>query len=264
MTTADNVRRTSGTVIGLVMGLIYGSIAATINSLVLRDIPMGLEVGSVARGVLLAAFAIAICGLVSAWPVSGIYGVGAGAICLVTFAVIEALLRPGSANSPLGSKVLVIVISIVPVLFLLLPVPALLRLGATWHAETLTEASRFRGMRLAGIWAGGVILAILVGCAALMSPDEQTAVRRINYLVQQGLNAESEQAVPEALQSVADFQSRAIPPYQLFSSGETSDGQQYFSVEVHFSSGLVFTCLTSDALPEPICRDLAPTPLENE
>jgi len=166
----------------------------------------------------------------------------------------------------LESFIRIVVVSItvfLPALVLSLPITGLLRWGVHWYEDAVSYAGRPRWFRLGRLGIGVALVGLLAGSFSLMPSDEQAAIKQVNVMLQNGLSAQSDEAVPRPLQRIPDFRARASGPYTLDRSLDLSrdlsfadsTATQTIKVDVLFDNGLHFECLLGQTLAEPLCTE---------
>jgi hypothetical protein len=259
----DRERGVLGAWLGLVMGAVYGLVSTTINAVILPGVPVRVEVGDIFISVVVSGIGMAIAGFVTGWSHSSLRGMIYGALVAAGMLVVNAFLgQQGGFYQRFGLSY-VLLLFFLPLAAMLLIITGLLRLGVNWLENALRERGRDRLFGLVRVWGGAVLLAAIVGSFAQMTAAEQEAVRRMHAMIQQGLTAG--QPVPQPLQSVDDFRTRAASEYTLEAfTGASADtsipgstAEEFIIVNARFRNGLVVQCLTGQSLGQFLCSERA-------
>jgi hypothetical protein len=257
-------RRVIGAVIGLVVGLVYGATSGLINSIMLWGIPLKVEIGAVALGVVIAGAGAMAAGAIAAWPQSSLKGILLGAASIAGFGIVKALLSQMGGASQLFTASLILVSIFLPSVALSLPITGLMRLAVNWHEDALSYAGRPRLVRLGRVWAGVVVAAVIAGSFSQMTPDERAAVRQVDAVIRAGLAAHSSGDVPVSLRSVDNFPAGDGTGYVLTQRTDVSRdlsiagsaAVQTVEVFVVFDNGLRLRCLAGPTLAQPLCSEV--------
>jgi hypothetical protein len=245
------------------MGAVYGLVSTTINAIILPGLPIRVDSGDVILHMLVGAIGMALAGFVTAYPHSSLRGVILGALATALVIVVEAFLgQQGGFYERFGMSY-VLVLFFLPLAAMLLVITIVLRVGVNWLENALRERGRDRLLGLARVWGGAVLLAVIVGSFAQMTATEQEAVRRVHVMLQQGL-ARAE-PLPESLESIDEFRSRAVPEYTLdaltTSSADASipgsTAEEFIVVNARFSNGLMVQCIAGQSLGQFLCSERA-------
>ncbi len=260
----NRYRRIAGTLIGALLGLVYGLTSQTINSIAYPGIPFYQPPFGPAANTALVVLGGALLGLVSAWPSEGLAGIviASAVSALVAGSYMLATARLTSATSS-GA--------VISVIFLLIPlcgaiVPAVWSLR--WAANKQEDAYLARSFTWSRVLAP-LILAIIAGGLAytrLYPPEARPVLVRMNAMMQEGLAASDEAALPKPLQSEAvnGFLDQAAGAFTLewtyqidrYGIPFSVSNQKEQSVAVaHFENGWTIACLFATPQAEPECAE---------
>jgi hypothetical protein len=262
-TMTDRARRVIGAAMGLVVGLVYGLTSGFINSVTLWGIPLRVDAGAILAETVFAALGAMVIGYITAWPQSSFKGILGGAVSIALFQAIRAFVNQRGGSLEFFGALIVLVATFLPAVALALPIAAVLRLGVNWVEEAQTHSGRPRLWRLARAWAIVILISLIAGTFSQMSSEEQTAMRRVNTLIRNGMTAQSEAEVPQALRTINNFQARAVGGYTLAREVDVSRDTSFADsvsfttiiVDVRFDNGLHFRCLVGQALTQPLCSE---------
>jgi hypothetical protein len=252
--------RLIGVLVGLGLALTYGSISATINLIVLNDVPMYFDVGKVGASILWMMLGGAVLGYVVGWPFSSLAGVALGAfsgtvlIFIMTFS--GALDRSGAI--PLG--MIMAFYGFFPLTVIMFPVMILLRWGISSLRRSFEETNFPKRLRTIAIL---FILSALVGMTSMLTGEQRNLVRRMDRYVQTAQGRDS-QPLPAMFEPIVSTIRSADPIYTL----EWTDNLDRFPIPViledafmaarmeivfaHFDNGVSVACLfrVRDAAPQ--------------
>lgn len=253
----------AGAGLGLALGLLYGLFSGYINSIVMSGIPLRVDTPTVLANTIFAGLGALAAGYITAWPESSLKGILGGAGAIALFGVVRSLVNQAGEAQDFARALLVLIPSFLPSAALSLPITGLMRLGVNWYGDAMSYTGRPRLLRLGRLGLGVLALGIFAGSLALMSPDEQAAVRQVNTMLKNGLAATSEAGVPSPLRSIANFRARAAEHYTLAGRAQSdvdftiagSAAVQMIAVDVLFDNGFHFTCRVGPSLAQPFCAE---------
>lgn len=263
MNMPDRSRRIAGAGLGLALGLLYGLVSGYVNSMVMAGVPLRVDTPAILADAIFAGLGALAAGYITAWPQSSLKGVLGGAGAIAIFGVVRSLINQAGEAEDFFRAVLVLIPSFLPSAAFSLPITALLRLGVNWYGDAISHAGRPRLLRLGRLGLGVLVLGVLAGSLAQMSPDEQAAVRQVNTMLKNGLAASSDAALPPPLKAIEDFRARAGRHYTLAGHSQTdvdftiagSSAVQMIAVDVLFDNGFHFTCRVGQSLARPFCTE---------
>ena len=236
----------AGVIYGVILGSIYALIAQVIDVWVLNDLP--LHINWTQTGVLvgLTALSGAVLGGVTAWPIESWRGVLAGAVTITVWGLVKAMIELPSAL-----LVLVLLPTLLPLVFLGLPIALLMRFVVNRHESQLQESGlrRVRGLGL--LLVGVVAVAGFAGSWAQMPDYAQDAVRRVHRILQK-TSVYPNDPLPLSLRDVPRVRNHLSEPYTL-SQHPAASSPTGIEVGVLFNSGYTLTCLIDSAGALPIC-----------
>lgn len=239
-------RRGAGLLLGLLLAGVYSLAAATIDVVVMRDVPLRLDWPAIWLQVGVSALGGAALGALTAWPEAGWRGVLIGGAAFIGWYFLQLVAR-------LQASALLFLPLFLPLLIMCLPIAGLLRWLTARQEQALALAGWPRGRAL--LVQAGLILAIggLAGSWAQMTPAAQEAVRRVNRMVAHALAAPAETLLPAALRSVPEIRDHAASPYALEQRPIPGPSNQ-IDVRVTFADGYVISCATDLQLGWTDCR----------
>lgn len=259
----DRSRRIGGAVLGLALGLLYGLVSGYVNPIAMRGVPLRVDTPAILADAIFTGLGALAAGYITAWPQSSLKGILGGAAAIALFGAVRALFTQAGEAENFFRTVLVLIPAFLPSAAFSLPITALLRLGVNWYGDAMSYAGRPRLLRLGRLGLGVLVLGVLAGSLAQMSPDEQAAVRQVNTMLKNGLAASADAALPPPLQAIEDFRARASRHYTLAGHSETdvdltiagSSAVQMIAVDVLFDNGFHFTCRVGQSLARPFCTE---------
>ncbi len=259
----DRSRRISGAVLGLALGLLYGFVSGYVNPIVMRGVPLRVDTPAILADAIFTGLGALAAGYITAWPQSSLKGILGGAGAIALFGAVRALFTQVAEAENFFRTVLVLIPAFLPSAAFSLPITALLRLGVNWYGDAMSHAGRPRLLRLGRLGLGVLVLGVFAGSLAQMPPDEQAAVRQVNTMLNNGLAASSDAALPPPLRAIDNFHTRAGQRYTLTGHAQTdvdftiagSAPVQMVAVDVLFDNGLHFTCRVGKSLAQPFCKE---------
>jgi hypothetical protein len=259
----DLNRRRHGLVIGLAAGFVFGLIANAANPLLLPGIPLYQPPFGWLGNTLLWMATGGLLGLISAWASSSVYGIVIGSLVAGLLLQLSSLLS-SNLSALLGLKLIGVAGLFFPFAALASPLLMLLRWAANeqreWYQQRWFTWKRLRVPLVFLVATGGLALLWLI------PPDGQNVLKRMNSLVQQGLQSGSPSSLPAALQDplVGPFRDRATPGYSLeFSRQNLTRFQIPYAPQgdfqpaaaiARFSSQWTLVCLYVNPETAPFCK----------
>ncbi len=261
-------RRRLGLFFGLGLSLTFGLVAHSINPLMLEGRMIFIPPFGLTTNLLLLALLGAGSGLLCAWYRTMGRSLLWASLFSTIIVMIIALITSAGGPGLLGGRTMAVLTLFLPMAGSILPIVWGLRLLVNWQVERLGEPL-FHPRR----WWLSVLAFLLtagLGCLTLYPARGQTMIRQADTLIQAGLNAQTPQALPEALREpgVRDFWGRATPHYTLERLTQNLDlyqiptyyGQTYRNelIVVRFNTGWAIGCLYQsegeEIDPQPECR----------
>lgn len=239
-------RRSAGALVGLLLAGVYSLVAATIDALVLRDVPIRVDWPAIWLQVTTGALGGAALGLLTAWPETGWQGVLAGAAGFIAWYFLQGALR-------LQSAMLLLLPLFLPLMVMCLPVALLLRwlVSRQSRLDALAGWPRWRGQLLVVALiaaAGGV-----AGSWAQMPPTAQEAVRRVQRILNHAFSEPAGALLPAALRGVPDIRQHAASAYSLDQRAVPGMSAQ-IDVRVTFADGYQISCAVDTQVSWVVCR----------
>ena len=208
-------RRLAGLIIGGLIGLAFALVSTLINPILMPDLPLYMPPFGAFGNAFLGLSIGMLLGVLSAWTnpsVPGpLYAAVSGAVILLLAGFI-------SGQTPL----FLVPASLITSLFLMLPFGAMMVPITALFRVAINQLTDYRdkSIFLPRRWLSIVlILAVAVGGGYLfrLNPEAQIMLRRADDMIQAGLSAASNEALPEPLRGpeMRDFISRSSPDYEL-------------------------------------------------
>jgi hypothetical protein len=250
-------RRLLGLISGLVLGFAYSLTANLINAVFLPDIPFYYPWPGPVLLILGSTLVSGIMGLITAWSDETFIGM---LIASIFGAAVSSFYSWRSAGTPPNFLVLT-VITFIPRLFLYLP----LGIAVQWILRQYLRIS-LTGARLWGkiiVPIVCILLAFGTASFSLYAREIRYALTTTNQLVQDGLAAASEDALPEPLQDVWYFTDYAKGEYTLEVSLEPDRlpvqrpiaeyGKLVSLIIIRHSNSFMYGCVYTPPRIIPIC-----------
>ncbi|MBL8058261.1 MAG: hypothetical protein JNK29_16270 [Anaerolineales bacterium] len=238
-------RPAAGALVGVLLGLVYTLVAAVIDSVLMPDVPLGVDWPALWGKLALAGLGGAALGVLTAWPEAGWQGVVAGAAAFVAWSFGQSYLQLRAAS-------LILLPLFVPLVMMSLPVTLFLRWGANRQAAVLSEGgwARWRGQ----LWLVMVVLAVggFAGSWSQMPAASQEAVRRVHRLLGRTFAEAAGAPLPAAFQAVPEVRAHADSPYTLGQEPVPNTAQ--VDVRIAFADGYRMRCLVDGNGGPMVCR----------
>ena len=214
---------------GLLLSGVYALVAATIDVFTFPDLPLGVNWQITGQEMLLTVLGGLALSVIIAWPENTWSGIVLGAGVIVTWAMLRSLWAFG----PIG---LVFWLFALPLVLWNLPVTAAFR----WAVQRQVQRYHRQLAVHAALLLAIVSLGAFAGSWSRMTPASQSAVRRVNTLVQTALHSTAPQ--PVELGRLPQLREKVGDRFWLSqkASAVSSTGVE---VQVNFDNGYVFTCL---------------------
>ena len=244
-------RRLMGALFGVLLGGLYALVAGTIDVMLFRDLPLGLNWRAVLLSVLTTGVAGLALGVIVAWSQDTLKGIVIGALVIAGSGVVKAFIAPAADTAVIA---IVLIYTFLPFVALSLPIAIVLRLFVNRYEHNLQKqgSSRLKAQSL--LLVGAVALAAFAGSWSQMTPSSVEAVRKVNRVVQTTLASPTDKALPLALRSIPDFRSRAGSTYVMDQRKSISavDG---VDVQVNFDNGYVISCIVDNQTLAVSCAE---------
>lgn len=251
MIMSDRGRAMAGAFYGLVVGTAYALLAATIDAILLRDVPMRLNWPAVWASVAATGAGGALLGAVAAWPSSALRGIIIGALAMASWGILRAVIVSGINPALVLAAFLP---TFLPTAMVSLPIVLLLRGVVALHESFLEKTGRDWLLSQAGLLIGLIALGLFVGSWAQMPPYAQDAVRRVNRMVSGYLSGPADAPVPLPLSGIPNLRARVGKAFTLEQSPAAS-GVTAVEVGVIFDNGYTITCLINGEGALPSCLE---------
>jgi hypothetical protein len=266
----DNAyRRITGMLIGTAIGLVFALVSQSINYLSLPGLPLFLPPFGAMTNTITYTLLGALTGLLVAWPENGVLGVIFGSLLAGLVIIIAAFFSGRLDNDVVMSKVTVLVLLFAPVMAAFVPFMVLLRWvfarETTAHHEEHSMGEPWRAARLI-LPVGLVLVAGLLGLTQQYPGYGDSAVLRMQDLIQQGKKAQTVEELPAPVQPpyVNQFQAKAGGQYTL--QWDRDAGNKYalprYSGSVpssiviaRFDNGWLLVCLFTSPDRPATCKD---------
>lgn len=254
-------RIVTGLLLGGGMGLTYGLVSQSINLIALQGIPLYAPPPGRLVHILVSTLAGGGVGILAGWPQEGLIGVFLGSLSGALAVSILGMWN-ASENGTLLVSMLVMIYTFIPRLFYFLPLAASVRWGiGRW--ESRDEDGGVVHWRKARLPTGLLLAAMLVGSLALYPSEVREALRAMDRMLGEALEANNRASLPDALEVVEGFPYGARGPYTLEWSDATdlfqgprpvsSEAYQDALIIVRFENGFVLQCLYTLPLASPLC-----------
>ncbi|MEP6894968.1 MAG: hypothetical protein ABI986_05110 [Chloroflexota bacterium] len=224
-------RAALGALYGFLSGAAFVFMAAFVDILLYRDLPLGVDWKLFATRLPLISLGLALIGAVTAWWSEAWQGLGAGALVAGALALIGSL---AGSDASTNMKLIVLIFILVPVAISSLPVTWVMRWLVEQHGRALhTERPRLRVALL-------ILLTILLGAGGgffmHMSPRAVRATRFVNTLLQ---NIADETSPIHKVPGLAEHSGIS---YQLLQK-ESEFSTEGFDVFANYKDGYILSCV---------------------
>jgi hypothetical protein len=262
-----NQRLKLALVVSFIISLFFALTQHFINQIILWGIPIASSdwQTSLSRfGWTILAWMVVgmLCGMPSSWYKGALFA----AFVTTAFLFVIDIIEQSQTTVTWGSLLVIKTVLFLPTTALMLVPFSIFRvLLHSYHQQ------KFKGMgwrvQLA-FFMGVALIGVLVGATTRLSTSEEHAVRSLNRLVLDALQAKRLNQVPFTLRSSGIFPMAEVQPYWIewgdhVRSEEIIDGQSggamfYFPLRVYFADGTTLDCLAGDFLPNPVCAGEGP------
>lgn len=245
-------RLASGAILGAWVGFVYGLMAANINILVIRDLPLRYDFGETVTSTVLALAVGALMGFLVNIPHDALKGVGLASLTAALGIAASALIDAGDAPERRLSTLLVMGYVFLPLVVLFVPFNALLRWSShqVLPYKNTPRWSSWPRLRSALMWT---FLAGLVGSFSLYPDTARQMMYRMVDLIQMTQNRS--EAIPFEFVKYQKTIQSASPNFTIEWSDDlraypeplfTEDARTNLRLQVvivHFDSGQSLYCL---------------------
>jgi hypothetical protein len=219
-----------GAFYGLLAGMAFVLTAAFIDIWLHPELPLGVNWAQFQQRLPAIVLGMALIGAVTCWWEETWQGLFSGAIVASALALIFALL---TAPVNTGMRVIVLLVTLLPIAVLTLPVAYVLRSFTERHARTLRMKSS--GMRIAGLMLLVMLLGAVGGYFLGTSRRGIQAAQFIHNFLQD-LSGEG-----NPLASVEGVQERSSTPYTMYSTASESSTTG-FDIHVQYADQYKLLC----------------------
>lgn len=255
-----SARRRLGFVLGFVIGLAYAIVSNLINPIYMPGIPLYVPPPGTLGLIVLTALLYGVLGLIAAWTDESIPGV---ILSVFVGSVVTSIWTIANEPSNRGVTLVLMFLVFLPRMFFYLP----LSLGVRWILSKY-EPSPYRVA--APVWKVFpvvivVLIAMVSGLFSLENREARQSLIRMNELVQVGMQAGSRDELPEPLQPIQGFVSRAEGDYTFYIGPDpdvlpvqrpmVEPGTIEPFIIVEFDNGFRFGCVFSPPYEDPACID---------
>jgi hypothetical protein len=258
-------QRMLGLWIGALMGFLYTWVAAAINPIVIRDLPLVSDLSVAIGHIILATLAGALMGFIVNWTEDSLPGILVTSLLGAVAFFAMTLMNASQSGGPSVTLIVLFGYTILPMSVLFLPLTALLRWAAGYLLRP--DAGPWWHWRSLRVILGLFALAIAVGVLPLYSKEARRSLHIMNdtiTLVQTSGPGSS----PYGFRSLAEAVSRASRTWSLewtddlrrfpyAATGE--DSTSTVSTDVvfaYFDSGETIACLIQNNTLIFICSQL--------
>jgi hypothetical protein len=265
MVLENRSRRLLGLALGGSLALTYSAIQEFTPLVQLAGIPLHQPPLGPWGNTLVWMLTGALLGLISTWTTEPFPAVLAGAFTGAM--ILYALTILGGGFQATSAQLLSLLFMLLPLVGMLAPLVIIIRWTISRRLAALQEGKPGSGWALAAIvWVVVALLSII----NLDPPAATLEIGRMHELIQQGLTANSAEALPEALRAprVGPFLEQASRNYTLewtkqdinrFAIPRPANPKAWEEAVVvaRFDNGWVLACLFPNATAEPLCKGIA-------
>jgi hypothetical protein len=226
---------------GLIGGLAYALTAAFINPLTFPDLPLWLDWPGLALNGLMWGGGLAALGALVGWPRDGGRGVGLG---LALFATLILIVNMAQGGASWATNTALFILVLMPIMAMCAPIP----FGLRWLGHRMQRHLAIPGAQpksyLARWLAVVVVLGLLPGLLARMSPRAENAVRTVYAFIHEAHELAPTAEISGPLKPLPNLRAHLEQAYQLsqIPSETVAEGFGY-DVTAHFADGYTFTCV---------------------
>jgi hypothetical protein len=258
-------RRMLGLWIGGLMGFLYTWVAATINPIVIRDLPLVSNLSVAIGHIILATLAGALMGFIVNWTMDSLPGILVTSLLGAVAFFATTLMNAAQAGGASATLIVLFGYTILPMSVLFLPLTALLRWATGYLLRP--DSGRWWHWRSLRVILGLFALAIAVGVLPLYSKEARQSLHTMNDTITL-VQTSGPGSGPYGFRSVADAVSRASRTWSLewtddlhrFPNASTGeDSTITVSTDVvfaYFDSGETIACLIQKNTLIFICSQL--------
>lgn len=258
----DSARRVLGLVTGLMMGLAYGLVSQLINPFFLPGVPLFHPGSSLAADILFTGLVGGLIGLISAWFDEALPGVLLGSLAGALITTLFSFVGSNTNVDYFLGLFVLLIMTFLPRAVVFVPLAALTRWTLHVWAEEFQSVS-FSIVKLLLSLLLPAALAGALGAFSLYPSQGRQALQATHHLIQMGMQATTQEGLPEALKKVDGFLQNAHGAYTLELSDDPdilpiqrpllTSGEQEYAVLVRFENGYRFGCVFTPNYPQPVC-----------
>src|SRR3990172_4266743 len=192
-----------GLLLGGGMGLTYGLVSQSINLIALQGIPLYAPPPGRLVQIFVSTLAGGGMGILAGWPQEGLVGLFLGSLS-GALAVSLVGMWEASANGTLLASILIMTYTFIPRLFYFLPLAVAVRWGiGRW--EVGDNGGEGSPWRKAHVPTGLLLAAMLLGSLSLYPSQAREALRAMDRMLGEALQANNRGSLPDALKVVEGF-----------------------------------------------------------
>lgn len=258
----DRAQRVLGLVMGLLIGLAYGLVSQLINPLLLPGVPLLHSGPALAADILVTCLVGGLIGLIAAWSEEAIPGILLGSLAGALITTLFSFFTSNTGSDYILGLVVLLIMTFLPRAVVFLPLAALTRWTLHVWAEEFQSVSFSIAKLLLSLLAP-LLIAAALGAFSLYPSYGRQALQATHQLIQTGLQATTQESLPEPLKKVDGFLQNARGAYTLELSDDpdilpvqrpqTTSGEQEYAVFVYFENGYRFGCAFTPNYPQPAC-----------
>jgi hypothetical protein len=244
---------------GAWVGGVYSVVSQVINRLFLPAIPLAPPEGGIALYVLEYILFGMVLGLVSAYPTYQFLGIGLGG-ALTAFLIFISGLSKAWGQDTIGSTMLLLSCSFMPLIVLMMPIAYLVRLGV--DAQERDPSRPYLWARSYIIPALLTVVVIILGSLSLYPKDHRRAISYVQEMIQTGRQAGNLAGLAAPLKDVDGYIENGYGPYTVslneniesfFGPRPIGSEMSQFLVITRFENGFSFACIFSENRKIPNC-----------
>lgn len=250
-----------GAFFGAWLGFVYVFVSQGVNWLALPGIPLAAPAGSLAAFLSQYILSGILLGLISTIPDNRLAGAVLGGFFA---ALMSSIIATSDAwyLGTLGSTLITVLLTFLPLVVMMTPLAYIIRLGVDSQVPDTSRPYLQARRYLIPLLVTGLV--VVLASFSLYSPEIRRAFLGTNQLVQEGLSAKANDAMPEPLKEIAGFPGQAVGNYRLQWSDrvETFFGPRpagaelsQFLIITRFENGFAFACLYSGNRSVPTCTN---------
>jgi len=263
-------RRSFGLLLGALIGLTIGLVTQGINHILMPGVPLYQPpFGAWINGLLCFALAC-VLGILTSWSNTSAIGVFLSSL-FGALVISASTMASGQTDAAAQSqKAFALILISGSVIASLVPVLVIFRWIVNREETARTETLAGFKIPVLRRWALPVLLVIIAGSLSLTAMQNKMAravLVNMHDLIQSGLQAQTQDALPEPLrsQAVSRFLEQGQGTYLLewdkddlnryYVSRPSTDLTRQSTVIAHYSNGYLLVCKFPDETGQPRCKD---------